>query len=428
MMSALVQHYQQQTQLSDLPWVANLQQAALAALSQKGFPTRADEDWKYTALDSLWRHEFTLPADRTADESALAADVSGSLTIQFMNGQLFGLKAVQNRLQARGIQVMPLTQAMQTQPELLAAHWSAMQAQHGWQALNMAMLGAGLFIRVPAGVQFEQPIQIEHIQDQAEQAVYLRHVIVVESGSQLRLIERYRGADHCAYLTSTQTDVLLGQGAQLIHYKLQEEGRQAFHLGHIQVNQQANSHFASHSLSLGGQLVRSDLDIDLSQSHASCLMNGIYLTGQGQHIDHHTTVHHRVPHCRSDQNYKGILTGQSRAVFNGKVVVAQDAQHTAASQQNKNLLLGRQAEIDTKPQLEIFADDVQCSHGATVGQLDEEALFYLATRGIDKQAAMGYLLHAFIAENLALVADASLAEPVLEALNQLSGCHDEHSS
>ena len=158
-------------------------------------------------------------------------------------------------------------------------------------------------------------------------------------------------------------------------------------LSHIAIRQAFASQFNSNSLSTGGAIVRSDMTFDLQEEQAECLMNGVYIPGDKQHIDHHTTVRHLVPNCRSNQDYKGVLTGQSRAVFNGKIVVAKDAQHTKAHQQNKNLLLSALAEIDTKPQLEIFADDVVCSHGATVGQLDEEALFYLATRGIGEKEA-----------------------------------------
>ncbi len=174
-------------------------------------------------------------------------------------------------------------------------------------------------------------------------------------------------------------------------------------MGIYPLNNRAAAEFASHSLSLGGKLTRSDISIHLQEELAQCLMNGIYAPGEGQHVDHHTSVYHLVPNCQSEQDYKGILNGHSRAVFNGKVYVAKEAQHTDAKQQNKNLLLSAQAEIDTKPQLEIFADDVFCSHGATVGQLDEEALFYLATRGIGHLEATHYLLQAFANENLGLI-------------------------
>uniref|UniRef100_UPI00260D9DA4 Fe-S cluster assembly protein SufD n=1 Tax=uncultured Legionella sp. TaxID=210934 RepID=UPI00260D9DA4 len=199
------------------------------------------------------------------------------------------------------------------------------------------------------------------------------------------------------------------------------ESKSAYHLGHIAVKQEESSQFASHSLSLGGKLVRSDLSLYLQEERAHCLMNGIYAPAEGQHVDHHTTVHHLVPECSSEQDYKGILTGHSRAVFNGKVIVAKDAQHTDAKQQNKNLLLSANAEIDTKPQLEIFADDVVCSHGATVGQLDEEALFYLATRGIGRLDASRYLIHAFAQNNLRLIPHRDLADWMGQLLTQQLG-------
>jgi Fe-S cluster assembly protein SufD len=177
----------------------------------------------------------------------------------------------------------------------------------------------------------------------------------------------------------------------------------------------------NHSLSLGGKCVRSDLSLYLQEEKAHCLMNAIYAPTDGQHVDHHTTVYHLVPNCSSEQDYKGILNGRARAVFNGKVIVAKDAQHTDAKQQNKNLLLSANAEIDTKPQLEIFADDVLCSHGATVGQLDEEALFYLATRGIDRVEASHYLIHAFAKDNLQLIPHRKLADLMSQLLTQQLG-------
>jgi Fe-S cluster assembly protein SufD len=272
------------------------------------------------------------------------------------------------------------------------------------------MIHCGVFIYIPQRVRIEEPIALSHLQNQMNQAIHLRHLIIAEAGSQATIIEDYTGVEGCSYLTNTVTEVCLGGSAHLTHYKIQRESKAAFHIGHLSVQQGAHSHFASHSLSLGGMVVRSDISIYLQEKNAHCLMNGIYAPSEGQHVDHHTTVHHLMPDCSSEQDYKGILNGRSRAVFNGKVKVAKDAQHTNAQQQNKNLLLSPNAEIDTKPQLEIFADDVVCSHGATVGQLDEEALFYLATRGIDRMEASHYLINAFAENNLRLIPDRKLAD------------------
>lgn len=223
--------------------------------------------------------------------------------------------------------------------------------------------------------------------------------------------------DSC-YMTNGITELFIGSKAQVGHYKIQRESKQAFHFSHLAVQQSAASQLASQVVSLGGQLVRSDLSIALQEEQAQCFMNGIYMPTQGQHIDHHTTVNHLVPNCSSEQDYKGVLQGKARAVFNGKVIVAKNAQHTVAKQQNKNILLSARAEINTKPQLEIFADDVICSHGATVGQLDEEALFYLATRGIDRLEATRYLIHAFTQANLRAIPEQRFATWIDQLLTQ----------
>lgn len=401
-MKELLNAYQAEAQgrLLSEPWVAELQKAALEDLQALGFPTRHDEEWKYTALDSFLQQHFSV-AKPTEAESRFKADFP-AYTLEIINGQVLGL----DRL-PKGVEIYPLAEALQTRAELFRPFFARKPA-HGFLALNTAMLATGLVIHLPAGVRLDKPVYLYHWQDKADQAVYLRHLVVAESGSELTLIEHYAGSQDQAYFTNTLTEIACQAGAKVTHYKVQQEGLAAFHLGQLNASLAAGSELNSHSLSLGGRLVRSDLAIDLLAEEASCLMNGLYLPKSGQHVDHHTAVHHRVAHCRSQQDYKGILAGGSRAVFNGKVIVHPEAQKTEARQQNKNLLLAKNAEIDTKPQLEIFADDVVCTHGATVGQLDEDALFYLATRGIDREEATAYLVNAFAAENLALLGQTAM--------------------
>ena len=210
----------------------------------------------------------------------------------------------------------------------------------------------------------------------------------------------------------------IGKGARLEHYKIQRESKQATHIGHLQVKQLENSVLSHHVLNFGGALVRNDVDVDFRAENAECLLNGVYAPATNQHVDQHVKCSHFVPSCRSEQNYKGVLQGKSRAVFNGTVFVEKNAQHTHSEQQNKNLLLSAQAEIDTKPQLEIFADDVICAHGATVGQLDEDALFYLKARGIDEPLARQLLIDAFTIENFNRMPNAELAQWTKQLFNQ----------
>lgn len=421
-MSDVLEFYQEQAKsgLSTQPWIAELQAKGLQALSDKGFPTRHTEDWKYTLVDTLLQQRFIAPAAQEAS-NPVASDIPLTRKLYLSNGQVLGLDELAKQLPP-GVIVQSLAQAIEQGSEQLKSFLGKnLKIEHGFQALNTAMLGCGIFIYIPAEVIIEEPLVLSHWQDKPNQAIYSRHLIIADKGSQATIVEEYRGAEQCSYFTNTLTEVYVASKAKLSHYKIQREGKAAYHIGHLAVEQASKSQFDSHSLSLGGRLVRSDIQFNLQEEEAQCLMNGIYAPTEGQHIDHHTLVNHLVPNCLSEQDYKGIMTGHSRAVFNGKVIVAKDAQHTQAKQQNKNLLLSSSAEIDTKPQLEIFADDVICTHGATVGQLDEEALFYLATRGIGRAEASAYLIHAFAAENLRMVPHAGLAAWMTTLLDQQLG-------
>lgn len=394
---------QAQTRLSTKSWLSAMQTKALDELNDFGFPTRHNEEWKYTLVGELLNQNFDLPKATTVAPSATDSPLKHRVTIY--NGQIIGLESLTQQL-PQGVLVLPLTMALKEHEALIKPYLgSILRTEHGFQALNTAMIHNGLFIYVPEGVHIAEPILLSHYQDTMSQAVYLRHVVVAKANSQLSLVEDYQGEGQSCYLTNTITEIALESGAKLNHYKIQRESTKAYHLGHLAVKQARQSLFESHSMSLGAKLARSDLVIDLNEEQARCLMNGIYLTGEGQHVDHHTVVNHKVPNCSSEQDYKGILSGLSQAVFNGKIVVSKDAQHTQAIQQNKNLLLSQQAQINTKPQLEIYANDVLCSHGATVGQLDEDALFYLATRGMDRLQASHFLIQAFAINNLRLLSD-----------------------
>lgn len=420
-MSEVIEFYQQQAKaaFSTIPWLAKLQEQGLIELQRCGFPTRHQEDWKYTLVDSLLQQRFTQQAlnQPARAKTEIKLPLNGCVTVQ--NGQVF---TENNDDLPAGVLIESLTCALEHHADIIKPYLGqALHHEHGFQALNTAMLRCGVVIYLPAGVTIDQPIVLSHWQDQANQVIHNRYLIIAEQGSQATIVEDYSGAEACPYFTNTVTEIFTAKNARVVHYKIQREAKSAYHIGHLSVNQSGGSQFESHSLSLGGKLVRSDLSLHLQEEQARCLLNGIYVPTEGQHVDHHTTVYHQMPHCQSKQDYKGILMGHSRAVFNGKVIVAKDAQHSCANQQNKNLLLSAQAEIDTKPQLEIFADDVICTHGATVGQLDEEALFYLATRGIDRREASSYLIHAFAAENLRLVPNRILADWMATLLNEQLG-------
>ena len=376
-------------------WFVDLKAQAVSDFERLGFPTRALEDWKYSSTEALLKHAY--PVTHT---SSFVPDTTHAFP--------------------EGVVVLPLLEAYLHHADKIKPYLGQiMQQTHGFHAFNTAQFQDGMFVYVPEGVQVDEPIRLLYTQVEAGVTRCLRHLIVAEANSRVTLVEDYGcDADVTAYATYTMTEIKLGKQARVTHCKLQREGEQAFHVGEVAAQLAADSRFESHSVSLGGQWTRSDTVIDFRESGASCLMNGMYTPTDGQHVDHHTIVKHNVPHCTSDQDYKGILNGRARAVFNGKVCVAHGAQKTEAKQYNKNVLLSSEAEVDTKPQMEIFADDVVCAHGATVGQLDEEALFYLATRGIEAELARHYLIQAFLTENIRNIAPVSLKERVASLLVQ----------
>jgi len=422
-MSELLDYYCEQARAkqSDSAWLAALQKQAVEDFYQQGFPKRTDEEWKYTRVDDIARHQFALPEAAATATTPPKSESPLSHVISLVNGSVIDIETVSSLL-PDGVILLSLADAVRNHGDLIKTYLNQSQSHHhGFQALNTAMLHTGIFLYVPKGVSLPEPILLSHWQDKPEQAVHIRHIIIAEENSRASVVESYSGPEQCPYFNNVVTEIFIHPRASVTHYKIQREGRSAYHIGHTSVQQEKDSSFQSHSLSLGGSLVRSDLHVQLLQEGADCLMNGIYAPEEGQHIDHHTRVDHNVPDCSSQQDYKGILSGHSRAVFNGKVIVAKDAQHTVAKQQNKNLLLSEQAEIDTKPQLEIDADDVVCTHGATVGQLDENALFYLAARGISREEASAFLIKAFAAENIALIDNSALAEWMGDLLNQQLG-------
>lgn len=422
-MSELINFYEQQAraQCSNIPWLAGLQQKALSDFSQMGFPARHEEDWKYTAVDSFLKERFVSPSHLGSLTTKRPLDVPVGLPIALINGEVTSLKTLAASLPP-GVIIQPMAEALVSHAEKIKPYLNhILKQKHGFHALNTAMLHTGLFIYLPEGVALTHPLCLSHWQDQALQATYIRHLLILEKGSSLNIIEDYQGEPGTTYFTNTITEAYLAERATFTHYKLQRESKGAYHVGHLAVNQRAGSRLNSHSFSIGGKWVRSDITIALQGPEAECSMNGIYAPADGQHIDHHTVVTHEVPHCRSAQDYKGILSGKSRAVFNGQVIVAKNADQSEAKQQNKNLLLSANAEVDTKPQLDIFAHDVICTHGATVGQLDEEALFYLATRGIGRELASRYLVQGFASENLQALGSDTLVNFLSPQLDQQLG-------
>ncbi|WP_414499687.1 MULTISPECIES: Fe-S cluster assembly protein SufD [unclassified Zymobacter] len=383
--------------------LAAQRQRGLAHFLDVGFPTRRHEAWKYLDLRRIADTDYALPA------AEAVADVNvGSVALNhdtyrmvFIDGQF---SAEHSRVDAlpEGVQLTPLS-SMLASGDVPADLFSLVDEQRTpFTALNQAFVTDGAVLTLRAGCVVERPIELLFVSRQHDVplAIQPRVVIRAERQSQASVLEHYVSLGDAANLTNVVTEVHLEDGAHLRHYMLQEQSQQDVRIGNVRVDQARDAHFASYSLTLGGALARNDLCTELNGENAQSDYWGLFF-GQGRQVlDNHTVVNHNVPRTFSNENYKGILGGRARGIFNGRVYIKRDAQQVRGYQSNANLLLSDRAEIDTKPELEIYADDVQCSHGATTGQLDQDALFALRARGIDKEMARAMLTLAFAGEVL----------------------------
>jgi Fe-S cluster assembly protein SufD len=390
-------------------WLQQIRQNALQHFVKHGFPTTRQEDWKYTKITPLAEQVYYLPTRTQVSAEQIAEHLIPNLDsylLVFVNGQYQTELAELSGLPA-GVILCELTEALTQQPALVQAHLTkiAATAKHGLSALNTAHMQTGYFLHVPANIKLTKPIQLIFLSTEQElpTTYQLRNLVIADTHSKLTLIENYIGIGSTNYWTNTLTEIHVEDHAQVEHFKLLQESQSAYHTGTLSVQQGAHSQLNSHSFALGGRLIRSDSDIVQTAEYVSSELNGLYLAKGKQHIDHHTSIDHAQAYGSSRELYKGIIDEQGRAVFNGRVLVRQDAQKINAAQTNKNLLLSEQAEIDTKPQLEIYADDVKCAHGATVGQLNASELFYLRSRGLNEQTARSILTFAFANELLEFV-------------------------
>jgi Fe-S cluster assembly protein SufD len=359
--------------------LAEIRKRAAELYETRGYPTTRNEEWRFTNVAPIAKADFPIAAP----------NLSGD-----------GLRA-----------------ALERQPGLIEEHLAhyASSEDNAFVALNTAKFEDGAFVHIPRNTLVEEPLWIDFTAV-PDRATHPRNLIIVDANSQVRIVERYKGTGR--YFTNAVTEIVVGENSIVEHVKLEEESLEAFHVATVQVRQARNSNFKSHNISFGGALVRNDVNAVLSTGCESTL-NGLYLAGGKQHIDNHTALDHAAPHAASYEVYKGILDGTSSAVFNGKIFVRKDAQKTNAKQTNKNLVLSEGATINTKPELQILADDVRCTHGATVGQLDEEALFYLRTRGIRKTEARDLLIYAFARDIIERIGVPSVSEYLEQALFEL---------
>ncbi|HYV67684.1 MAG TPA: Fe-S cluster assembly protein SufD [Myxococcales bacterium] len=383
-----------------------LRQAAFARFEQLGLPTLQDEEWKYTSLAPLAQLRFEPAAPGALPDPGRFSLAGTGVQIVFVDGK-HRPDLSSGKASPSGIFAGSLSAALADRPELVRRELSR-HADHDREALvalNTAFLQDGAFIHLPEGAVVPEPIHLLFLTTHSGKttASHPRNLFVAGRGSQATIVETWAGPGGQAYLTNAVTEAVLGDGAHLDHYKVQEEGPRAIHLALLQVEQGRDSRLRSSSIALGAALARNEVRARFASEGGECTLNGLYMAGAKQHLDNRTVVDHQSARCTSRELYKGVLSDRSRGVFSGRVLVRKDAQKTDASQTNKNLLLSDEAWVDTKPQLEILADDVKCAHGAAVGQLDENALFYLRSRGIPQEAARSLLTWAFASEMVELI-------------------------
>jgi Fe-S cluster assembly protein SufD len=404
-------------------WLQDLRERAAARFTTLGFPTVRDEEWRFTNPQPVVSQEYR-PAGRSAAVSARQVDevLYGTAThrLVVVNGRFVPELSRVSRLPA-GVRAGSLAGYvngdLQADAEATQRYLGQLAdfSDRAFVALNTAHLEDGAYIYVPDGLVLEEPIHVLIVStggaDGHPAISHPRTLIVLGDRSQARIVETYVGTGS-AYLTNAVTEVCACENAVLDHYKVQQEDLAASHIGSMHVHASRSAVFSSHSFSLGGRFVRNDALATLDGEGAEVTLNGLYLADGDRLVDNHTLIDHARAHCPSHEVYKGILGGRARAIFNGKIVVRPDAQKTNAKQTNRALLLSDEASINTKPQLEIFADDVKCTHGAAIGQLDEDAIFYLRARGLTFAEARDMLIHAFAGEIL----DRVQIEPLKHAL------------
>ena len=388
-------------------WLPALRKRAFDRFSALGFPTTRDEDWHFTSVTPI--AERTFKALKPGPTALKYSDLRPWLVdeawhrLVFVNGRFEPSLSQFTELPA-DVQVSTLSDALREDPEWVERHLGSLAAfdRAAFTALNTAFMQDGVVIRVPKSEVVETPLHIVHIVDAqaAGAALHPRLVVVAEPLAQLTLVESFVGLEKASYLMNAVAEVVVGNGARVDHYKVQRESTEAYHVGTTQVTQGRDSVYHSFSYAAGAALSRTNTYTKLTGAGGEVRLNGMYMLDGVQHADHQTFVEHLAESCASRELYKGILDGSSHGVFNGKVYVDPIAQKTDGKQTNKALLLSDRARVDTKPQLEIFADDVKCTHGATIGRIDESALFYLQSRGIPVENARALLTYAFAAEAL----------------------------
>jgi Fe-S cluster assembly protein SufD len=400
-------------------WLSELRRDAFSRFEALGFPTTRNEDWHFTSVTPIAERTFK-PVPPRVSSSLRPVDIAALVIadpswhrLVFVDGRFEPGLSMFSGLPA-DVRVMTLAEAMKQAPELVAEHLGKLASfqKDTFTALNTALLQDGVFVQVPHGVVVDEPIHVVHVATDRAQgaAIHPRLLALVGPLAHVTVVESYAATRQAGYFTNAVAEIEVGNGARVNHYKIQRESGEAFHVGTVQVTQGRDSVFHSFSYAAGAALSRTNVYTKLNGEGGEARLNGLYMVDGTQHADHQTFVEHLAPACASRELYKGILDGASHGVFNGKVYVDPVAQKTDGKQTNHALLLSDHARVDTKPQLEIFADDVKCTHGATVGRLDQASLFYMKSRGIGAEHARALLTYAFAAEVLETIEVDALRE------------------
>lgn len=408
--------------------IHKIRKEAINKFSELSFPTVRDEDWKYTNIAPLLKFNFK-PAVETGKiqkaklDGFLFKGMKGSRLV-FVNGYFSGELSDINNL-PEGVELCSIENGLEKGLKVLQDHLAhyADYREHIFTALSTAFAKDGAFLYLPDGKVLEEPVHILFITDSAGKNILTqpRNLIVAGKNSQATVLEHYVSVGEEVYFTNAVTEVYTDENSFIDYVKLQKESTEAFHISRIEVRQERDSRFISHSISTGGRLSRDDIYTKFNSHGCECSLNGLFLVSGNQLYDAHTVIDHFKPHCSSHEHYKGILDDKSRGVFNGKVIVRPDAQKTNAFQENNNIILSEEALVNTKPQLEIFADDVKCSHGATIGQLNEDEMFYLKSRGIGEEKSRVILLHAFASDIVKSIKIKEVKEYLEEVLENRFG-------
>jgi Fe-S cluster assembly protein SufD len=404
-------------------WLRGLRHSAWLYFADGGFPTIRDEEWKYTNLLPLTRTTFAYAPEKPELAAARLSELRFSNLVPnrlvFVNGRYAPELSNTGSLPA-AVQARSMAEILRETPERLEQHLAryATFEDQPFNALNTAFLRDGAYLSVPANTVVEEPIQLLFLSTSPQAPLVSHPRVLIHAGanSQATIIETYQGLAGEVYFTNPVTEVVAEEGSVVDHYRVQDESTKAFHIGTLQLCQARSSSVTTHSISFGGLLSRNNLTAVLNGQGADCTLNGLYVLNGDQHVDNHTRLEHAQPNCSSREVYKGVLDERSRAVFHGRILVRRAAQKTDSKQTNNNLLLSDHALVNTKPQLEIYADDVKCTHGATIGQLDSDALFYLRSRGIGHKAARSLLIYAFASEMIGRVKVSSLRDQLDEFL------------